>query len=188
MRTQFILTGIIFILMIAIIALGIVLLQPPERKPVIDFDYVMSFTKAKRDSFKSVNITYGVNLSLVDRNISGSMIFFKNFTNEFVELSPELKSFTGYAILLPPDKLVRFINVSERREYSGFLKSNDSYCWSTITEPLGEQYNRFLNGDLLFVTCFSNITGYPILVYAGELKDDNVVYSNIFIKNISYTI
>ncbi len=186
MRTKLFLTSILVFLVLIIIALAISLIKPPTRIRLMDFNYLMELTQEKRNSLKWVNITYGVNLTLGFKNISGEMNFYKNKTSKIITFSPQLKEYEEYGIMLPPERLIRFINTSRRREYSGYLGNRNETCWSTITEPEGD-YKKFIDGKYLFITCFNKQTGYPELVYASELNDEKTVYSKFFIKSITYS-
>ncbi len=186
MNTKFILTGVLVFLVVVIIVLALVLIKPPSHARLMDFEYLMELTQEKRSSLKWINITYGVNLTLGFKNISGEMNFYRNKTNKVITFSSKLKDYEGYGIMLPPERLIRFINTSRRREYSGHLGNRNETCWSTITEPEGD-YRKFIDGKYLFITCFNKETGYPELVYASELNKGKTVYSKFFIKSITYS-
>jgi len=186
MSTQSLLIGVLAAMAGVIVFLAVILLQPPVVEERLTFNQLLDLVNNKASALSEVNITYDVNITLISGSVAGEMNYFKNKTSKTVTLSPSLMAYQGYAIMLPPDEMVGFINDSDRHEYAGELDNNGTACWSAITEPLGSQYNSLINGDYLFVTCFDQVTGYPSLAYSSELAGDEVVYSKIFIKTIAY--
>jgi len=189
MREQLIFTTIIVFLVGVIVLLGAILLQPVPQPRQIDFEYLMELTGELRDELKEVNITYLVNISLENETVVGEMNFYKNETDKKVTLSPEVRDYEGYGILMTPEVLIRTIQENTRKEYSGELFNEElqEECWSTITEPNSTNYQKIINGEYLFVTCFDKNTGYPSLTYSSELKGEEVIYSKVSITNITYS-
>ncbi|MFA5406518.1 MAG: hypothetical protein WC307_04135 [Candidatus Nanoarchaeia archaeon] len=188
MSAQRLLIGVLLSLVAVAILLAVLLFQPPVIEAELTFDELIAFSDARMNLVKEALITYEVNLSLINNSISGELIYYKNSSVESVTLSPELIGYEGYALLISPNQLINFINNSARREYSGELENNGLACQSSITEPLSNDYKSLINGSYLFVTCFDKTIGYPSLYYNSELLGEDVVYSKIFIKNITYKL
>jgi len=183
--------GVITGLVVIIILLASMFFQPEEETPELNFEYLMNLTADKRGSLAEVNLTYIVNMSLSNGQfLVGEMNFYKNKTDTLVTISPQLTSYEGYGLLLSPEALIEFIQVNDREEYSGelFNRGTGEYCWSTITEPNSTSYDKLIDGDYLFITCFDKETGYPLLTYASEVGlEEDVVYSEIYVSTKDFT-
>lgn len=187
MKTTIILNSILALLGITAVTLGFLIMQPPQVEPEINFDYVMQLMSEKRASLNEVSINYTVELVMPQGSITGAMTLFTNKTHLSTKLSPELANYSSYAIMLTPERVINAINNSERKEFSGYLENNNETCMATITEPIITGYESIISNDYLFITCFDNKTGYPSIIYAGELKGEEVVYAEfrsekVFIK------
>jgi hypothetical protein len=188
MKTQALLIGVIVVMGGVIVFLMVLLLQPPPPYQPITFEYLMNLTRDLRADLKTVNLTYIVNLSLQDKDVIGQMNFYKDDETTSFELSDELKEYEGCGLLLSPLSQVNFIQTNTRQEYSGRLFNlvRQELCWSTITAPSGTQYDKIINGDYLFITCFDNTTGYPSVVYNSEILGEQVITSYMVLTNRSY--
>ncbi|MBD3312752.1 hypothetical protein GF352_04850 [archaeon] len=188
MRTRLVFIGVIIFLAVVIVFLSISLLKPEERPRRVTFNDVIQLVNEKREAVKSIKIIYGVNASLASDDFTGEVVYsrFDDYTSFNVD--PVLDELTGTALLINPDDLVNFIVVNDRAEYSGLLEELRRPCWSTITEPNSSAYERVIDGDYIFVTCFDRVTGYPLTVYAGEVAGEDVVFTKLFAKNITYEL
>ncbi len=175
----------LFTLLIVIIVLGVLLLMPPKSEGYT-FDSLISEMSEKQSKLRWVNITYLVNVSLNGSIIQGEAYYYKDDYGVNFTLSPTIKRFGGYAVMINPGLIINFINTSTRRDYSYYFRDNEWYCPSVITEPDNAYYTHYINGSYFFVTCFDVNSGYPAVMYNSEVSDDYVFYSKFFIKNITY--
>lgn len=189
MRTEFVFVAIIAFLIVVIVILSISLLEPAgisERE--LTFNDIIELSAERRASVESISMVYEVNLSSVDGEFIGELNYTRYGERSSYRVSPWISEFAGTALLLSPDDVIDFILFNNREEYSGLLKEGNRSCWSTITEPNSTSYSKLIDGDYVFVTCFDQVTGYPIVVYAGEVAGEEVVYSKLSVKNITYEL
>lgn len=185
MNPQKILVSIMIFLIIFIIFLATILFQPPViTEKIRTLEQVIQLSTQKIDSLKSINATYKVELYLTNKNVTGELNFFRNTTTAMVILSPSIKDYEGYGIMPYPNRLIDFITENNRGEFFG--EEND--CYSTITEPVSETYKKLTGGDYLVIACFHKTIGYPSVFYASEVLNDNVIYSNIYVTNFTYSL